>query len=214
MIRVLTLLVGVICVGCSLADPPSSDVTANSRSDDSSQPPLDVTLFAPEIVDFHGADRLQTLLYPDRVESFLVSKIGESGSPVVSQSGSDYEIASRGPDLSTKQIEHVRPLFTDMRGYEELQRIEHKKYFPNRHKVWSRGCGWTPGVVLRFYREDASVGVVLCFTCNEWAFEADGQRYQYANFSENTKTDGLQPALRSLMLELFPDNAAIKSISH
>ena len=213
MITKFVLFSAVLCVGCS-ADPPLADLTTPPPSPDLSPPPLDFTLIAPEIRRLHGEDRLLTLLYPDRVECFRVSKVGNSGSPVVDQAASDYQVISNGPDLTAAHIDHLRPLFIDMRGYNVLRRQERKRYYPGEMRVVKRGCGWNPGVVLRFYRGDTSVAVVLCFACNEWAFEADGQRYRSAGFSENTKTGGLQPALRSLMIKLFPDDSVVQSIAY
>ena len=163
MIRAQPLFLTVLFFGCSTDLPLEDRNLALSAAEPTPQPTLDMSLFSPELREFHGEDHLLTLLYPDRVESYRLSKVGDRSSPHSSEAGADYRTVGQGPDLTKTHIEHLRPLIVDMRGYSNLRRKEHKRYYPSEVSVWSRGCIWKPGVLLRFHRGDTSIGVGALF---------------------------------------------------
>lgn len=170
------------------------------------------TLVSPDIRACHGDERLLVLLYPDAVSSYRVAKFGKNGFPFDRQGGGnpadDYRVIASGPNLSRQQIENLRPLFLDMRGYSMRCKSQHKRYRnPNATEFSARGCYWDPGVVLRFSRDGYDVSVVLYFNCSEWAFDAGGERYGSDGFAEDTRTSGIQLMLRAAVVELFPELA-------
>lgn len=162
---------------------------------------FDQTLVSPDILRFHGEERLAVLLYPDRVQSFRVDKDDDK-----KRGANDYTIVSQGPDLSRAQIDHLRRLYIDMRGYGVLRRQELRRYFPfDGIEAWGEGCEWKPDIVYEYWRGEQAVRVVICFGCSMWAFDHEGERYGGFGFAERQRASGLQPMLRATTIELFPE---------
>ena len=189
---IIPFLIGLSWLGCkSQAEPKAL---------------FDATLVSPDILSFHGEDRLAVLLYPDVVHSYRVEKVAKTMSSSDSKRGRDYRIVTQGPDLSHDQIDHLRRLYIDMRGYNTLRRKELRRYFPFEGiELWGSGCEWNPDIVLAYERDGGQVCVVICFGCSMWAFESEGKRYGAEGFAEDTRASGLQPMLRSTVIELFPE---------
>jgi len=188
------LVFATLCFGCRATSPDP-------------HPLIDRTLVSPEIRELHNKGHLAALLYPDKVHSYWVEKV-DRNSGAAGGFGEDYRLLTQGPDLSKAQIDHLRRLYIDMRGYGWLQRAEAKRYFRRGDgfgvEVFGSGCEWKPDVVLEYVCDDQRVRVVLCFGCSMWAFESDGRRYYTDGFADDTRTSGLQPMLRATVVELFP----------
>lgn len=185
---VVWVMLGLLICGCKTQPDQSA---------------FDTSLVSPEIMGLHGEQRLAVLLYPDRVHSFCVEPIDRSDQ---SDRTKDYRIVTQGPDLTQDQIDHLRRLYIDMRGYGMLREKELERYYPPQfERLWGTGCPWRPDIVLEYCRGDQKVRVVICFGCSMWAFDSDGKRYGQFGFAEDKRTTGLQPMLRATVVELFPE---------
>ncbi|MEM9348209.1 MAG: hypothetical protein AAGB26_16500 [Planctomycetota bacterium] len=152
-------------------------------------------------MNLHGEERLAVLLYPDLVQSYRTDKVYDRET-----SEKDYAVITQGPDLSQAQIDHLRRLYIDLRGYDTLRRIELERYFPfEGFRAWGRGCEWKPDVVYEYWRDGKGVRVVICFGCSMWAFESGGKRYGVFGFAEDQRASGLQPMIRETTIEVFPE---------
>lgn len=188
-------MLSLACVATSACAPQPAvtpvPVPANVVPTPIEQPPAPDDPGALRVARFLGPQRVAALTRADRVETLRLKPW--AGGAGVDGDFYGHRIIGAGPALSPAQIDDVRRLVFDAGSY-----------------VWesAKGCEFEPGVALRFYGGDPNlkpVDVLLCFSCDEWAFHNHG-----AEASEDF--DPIRPALLALVKALFPDDPVIQGL--
>ncbi len=135
----------------------------------------------PEITGIlERAGRVETL----RIDGSLEAR--ESGAAKVG----DYPILSTGPQLNRAQSDRLRELLFDGANWQFNL---------------AKGCEFMPGVDFRFVAGAEQVDVLLCFSCDKWAF-LHGDRFLV---EDNDRARG---ALLRLACEAFPEDEVLRSL--
>ena len=141
------------------------------------------------VAEFLGEEVVNTIRTPDRVASIRIDGgLDERGKP--GEKVADFPIIANGPDLTADQVRELQSLIFDATNYE----------FDS-----AKGCEFMPGVVFRFEKGSDLVDVLLCFSCDEWAFLRNGNW----KIEDN---DRARSRLLALAKAAFPDDAVLAKL--
>lgn len=142
-----------------------------------------------EVREFLGPEIVDILETAERVESLRIDDgTGEFGPGVPRVS--HYAVIATGPDLSAAQTERLRSLIFDGSNWDFHM---------------AKACEFMPGVDFRVHSAGRQVDVLLCFSCDEWAFwHGDKMRYE--------DNDRARRSLLHLAREAFPDDPVLAGI--
>ncbi len=132
---------------------------------------------SPKMVRFLGADVVEILQAPERIESYRVGmRKSRQGDTI-----GGYPVLGRGPALSAAQVTQLASLLLD----------EHSYLFDVVKK-----CLFLPEYAFRAVRGGKNVVVLICFSCEELLFV-------YENREILEDFDRITPKVRTLIAELF-----------
>lgn len=151
--------------------------------------------------DFLGEDRVTRILSAESVAAWRVdgSFHGRSENPAdvvqdARASASGFPIVREGPALTADQRARFTALVQDADSY--LFDVE-------------KGCIFAPGVAVRFDGPAGPLDVLLCFSCDEWAFALPSDASAYGD-RVIEDFDPVRADLRALAREWFPDDPAFR----
>ena len=148
-----------------------------------------------EVGSFLGTDRIERMESATEVRALRVDGFfrTERGDRAIA---SGFPIDAEGPPLTEAQRERFLTLARDSNHY--LFDV-------------AKACEFLPGVALRFDGPAGRLEVLLCFSCDEWAFAiptADGELESW----EIEDNDAARVELLRLARELFPQDEALSKL--
>ena len=142
-----------------------------------------------EVEEFLGPQIVDILQSAERVEALRVDD-GTGDLPPGVPRAADYAIIKTGPDLTPAQTERLRALIFDGGNWDFEM---------------AKACEFMPGVDFRVHSAGRRLDILLCFSCDEWAFW-HGERMRYED------NDPARSALLRLAREAFPDDPALAEL--
>ncbi|MCB9905973.1 MAG: hypothetical protein H6831_16355 [Planctomycetes bacterium] len=160
------------------------------RSHDPTHPAWDA-----EVGAFLGSDRIERMETATQVRALRVdgSYETERGSRALA---SGFPIDAEGPLLTDAQRDRFLDLARDADHY--LFEL-------------AKGCEFMPGVALRFDGPAGRLEVLLCFSCDEWAFAVPTAEGELESW-EIEDCDPARSALLALARELFPKDETLSGL--
>jgi hypothetical protein len=180
MKRLLALLPALLCAACArdIERPPTDDG------------PWPATEIHAAVADYLGAERIDVLRAPDAVTAYRVDGDPRSEPEPGAATIDGWPLLATGPALAPDQVRRFQQLAFDAGNYEFQM---------------AKACIFDPGVSLRFEKRGRVVDALLCFSCDMWGFDLDGELL-------TEDFDPVRGDLVRLSQELFPDDATLQAL--
>jgi hypothetical protein len=126
------------------------------------------------LLNLLGKKQFAIISNPDSVKIFAIDGFPAEKPSKGADEIEEYKIKQVGGTLTNKQVQYLKKVLLNPRNYEGPK----------------TSCIFSPGVALQFVKNKEIVHVLICFTCDEWAFFYKGKTVHYP--SKKARQDLLQ----------------------